>query len=54
MKTVIQIPEKLARPHPLVRKTRSYLRTARKDEYGRDVPGPGCLDILVGYLEAVL
>ena len=45
----IQIPEKLTRPHPLLRETRSFLRTARKDEHGRYVPGLGCLDILVGY-----
>lgn len=43
----IQIPEKLTRPHQLVRMTRSNLQDAPRDEYGRHRPGPGCLYIRV-------
>lgn len=45
-KARIQVPEKLCRPHPLLRKTRSLLRAAEKDAFGRYEPAEGCLHIL--------
>lgn len=45
-KAGIQVPEKLCRPHPLLRQTRSLLRTGPKDAFGRYEPVGGCLHIL--------
>ena len=45
-KARIRVPEKLCRPHPLLRQTRSFLRAAEKDAFGRYVPAEGCLHIL--------
>lgn len=43
------VPDRLVRPHALIRQTRSRLRTAPKDQYGRYRPGVGCVHILVGF-----
>lgn len=42
-----EVHQDLRHIHPLVRATRRILRAAQTDEYGRLIPGPGCLDLLV-------
>ena len=43
----IIVPDKLLRPHPLIRKTRDVLLKTRADKDGRVNPPNGCLDIHV-------
>lgn len=43
------LQERLRKLHPLLRATRKYLRSADRDEYGRILPGPGCLDLQVSW-----
>jgi hypothetical protein len=43
----IVVPDRVGSFHRLVRQARSHMKTAMKDEYGRYIPGIGCLSILV-------